>query len=157
MLVLDANIPIRGVLGKRVPILLAKYEAAVFYAPSMALREAGDHIKGIVPARGGDLDLALRTLDDFQDDAIFLQSEAYEDFETQVRERLARRGSQRLANSRRHSLSNAPYGPKIATSSELALPSGRATVSRYTCVSRHRSYTRLFAKPRPNHPSSITE
>jgi predicted nucleic acid-binding protein len=45
MLVLDANILIRAVLGSRVPFLLRKYaEHVEFLAPDTAFQEAREHI-----------------------------------------------------------------------------------------------------------------
>lgn len=52
MLVLDANILIRAVLGSRVLGLLRKYAGKVeFMAPDVAFREAREHLPGIPAAR----------------------------------------------------------------------------------------------------------
>jgi predicted nucleic acid-binding protein len=92
MLVLDAHILIRGVLGKKVRLLPTEYQEAVrFCAPATAFREAKEDIQGIVLERGGDPDLALRTLNGLWDYIVSLQPEAYEAFESQARERLVRR------------------------------------------------------------------
>jgi len=91
MLVVDANILIRGVLGTKVRFLLTKYQALGFYAPAVAFREARDHVQDIVPARGGDIDRAIGTLNAFQSFVVALPPEAYEGFESEARERLFRR------------------------------------------------------------------
>lgn len=52
MLVLDANILIRGVLGSRVLGLLRKYAGQVeFMAPDLAFQETREHLPGILEAR----------------------------------------------------------------------------------------------------------
>ena len=92
MLVLDANILIRGVLGKKVRLLLTAYQKAVgFYAPATAFREAKEHTQDIILKRGGDPDRALGTLNGLWDYVVSLQPETYEAFESQARERLVRR------------------------------------------------------------------
>lgn len=49
MLVLDANILIRAVLGKRVLGLLRKYSSQVaFMAPDVVFQEAREHLPGIL-------------------------------------------------------------------------------------------------------------
>jgi hypothetical protein len=59
MLVLDANIPIRGVLSKKLRLLTAQYQAAVrFYAPANGLsRSTGPRSRYRSGARG-DIDQA---------------------------------------------------------------------------------------------------
>ena len=53
MLVLDANILIRAVLGARVLLLLRKYaELAEFFAPDVAFQEARDYLPAILKRRG---------------------------------------------------------------------------------------------------------
>jgi predicted nucleic acid-binding protein len=92
MLVLDANILIRGVLGKKVRLLLTEYQEAVgFYAPATVFREAKEHIQDIVLERGGDPVLALGTLNGLWAYIVSLQPETYEAFESQARARLVRR------------------------------------------------------------------
>ena len=65
MLVLDANILFRAVLGSRVPFLLRKYaEQVEFFAPDTAFQEACEQFPGIlerrrVPGRSCDGDLGL--------------------------------------------------------------------------------------------------
>jgi predicted nucleic acid-binding protein len=66
-IVLDANILVRGVLGAKVPSLLATHSARIdFLTPDVALEEARKHLPAILRARGAD-DLAataaIETLD----------------------------------------------------------------------------------------------
>ena len=52
-LVLDANILIRAVLGKRVRSILEKYEdSAEFYTPDVCFEEAREHLPAILESRG---------------------------------------------------------------------------------------------------------
>lgn len=63
-IVLDANILIRAVLGKRVPALLDQYGGEVaFLTPSMAFSEAARHIPAISLKRGNDPTALLESLD----------------------------------------------------------------------------------------------
>jgi predicted nucleic acid-binding protein len=56
-LVLDANILIRAVLGKRVRSLIEKYAAEVFLCtPDLCFEEAGRYLPEIVARRGGDVE-----------------------------------------------------------------------------------------------------
>jgi predicted nucleic acid-binding protein len=55
MLVLDANILIRAVLGKRVRTILEQYAATVrFLAPDVAFGDAWEHLPSILSKRGID-------------------------------------------------------------------------------------------------------
>ena len=52
-LVLDANVLIRAVLGKRVRSILEKYEdSAEFYTPDVCFEEAREHLPAILEIRG---------------------------------------------------------------------------------------------------------
>jgi hypothetical protein len=51
--VLDANILIRAVLGKRVRSILEKYEdSAEFYTADVCFEEAREHLPAILESRG---------------------------------------------------------------------------------------------------------
>ena len=64
MLVLDANILIRAVLGSRVLFLLRKYaEQVEFLAPDTAFQEAREHLPGILGRRRVPVAPAMATLD----------------------------------------------------------------------------------------------
>lgn len=63
MLVLDANILIRAVLGSRVLGLLRKYAGKVeFMAPDVAFQEAREHLPGILAVRTIPVAPAMETL-----------------------------------------------------------------------------------------------
>jgi len=52
-LVLDANILIRAVLGKRVRSLIEKYEDSVeFYTPDLCFEQAREYLPAILEGRG---------------------------------------------------------------------------------------------------------
>jgi len=64
VLVLDANILIRGVLGSRVLLLLRRYEGQLeFFAPDTAFREAREHLPGILTKRKVPTTPAIDSLD----------------------------------------------------------------------------------------------
>ena len=53
MLVLDANVLIRAVLGRRVRTLLVEYSNTVeFFAPDVAFAEAREHLPNVLTMRG---------------------------------------------------------------------------------------------------------
>ena len=55
MVILDANILIRAVLGKRVREILEAHSARVrFFSPDTAFAEAREHLPGILLKRGID-------------------------------------------------------------------------------------------------------
>ena len=59
-LVIDANILITAVLGKRVREVIETYcEVATFFVPEAAYCEAEEHLSGLVIKRGGDPERAL--------------------------------------------------------------------------------------------------
>lgn len=63
-IILDANILVRAVLGKRVPALLDQYGGEItFLAPSLAFSEAARHIPTIALKRGNDPSDLLESLD----------------------------------------------------------------------------------------------
>jgi predicted nucleic acid-binding protein len=92
MLVLDANILIRAVLGSRVLYLLRKYAGQVeFLAPDAAIQEAREHLPGILERRGVPVDPVLATLDSLADLVQPVEFAAYARFEALARQRIARR------------------------------------------------------------------
>jgi predicted nucleic acid-binding protein len=79
-LVLDANILMRAVLGRRVrQIIDTHVEHAAFFAPEVAFEDAAEHLPEVIRKRGGDdaavaeaeivLDLVRRNVDVVEDDA----------------------------------------------------------------------------------------
>jgi len=92
MLVLDANILIRAVLGSRVLGLLRKYAGQVeFMAPDVAFQETREHLPGILEARRIPAAPALPTLDLVAQLVQTIEAETYSSFEAIARERIGRR------------------------------------------------------------------
>lgn len=92
MLVLDANILIRAVLGTRVPWLLRKYvEQGEFYAPDSAFREAREELPAILERRAMPVAPGLTTLDSLCELVRTVEFETYAPMEALARQRLALR------------------------------------------------------------------
>ena len=92
MLVLDANILIRAVLGSHVLFLLRKYaEQAVFLAPDIAFEEAREHLPGILKKRNVPLAPAMATLDLVAELVQRVELETYACVEALARQRIERR------------------------------------------------------------------
>lgn len=90
MLVLDANILIRAVLGKRVRHLLEKYAArgVRFYAPEVAFADAEKYLPPLLSKRGKpteDLPAAIAYLRTLVES---LSSDTFAGYETAARQRL---------------------------------------------------------------------
>jgi predicted nucleic acid-binding protein len=91
-LVVDANILIRAVLGKRVrEVLEAHAENVSFFIPEVAYCEADEHLAALVVKRGGDPDKALALLRSLGRLLERVGDEVYSDFEAEARERLEMR------------------------------------------------------------------
>ncbi len=92
MLVLDANILIRAVLGRRVLVLLVRYGASVqFFAPDSAFEEAREHLPAIVSKRNLPAAEGLEVLDSLSRIVQPIGSGTYSTFEQTARQRLAGR------------------------------------------------------------------
>lgn len=92
MLVLDANILIRAVLGSRVLGLLRKYAGHVeFMAPDVAFQEAHEHLPGILAARKIPVAPAMETLDLLTGLVQPVEAQTYASFEAVARERIEKR------------------------------------------------------------------
>jgi hypothetical protein len=92
-LVIDANILVRAVLGRRVREIIETYaERASFFVPEVAYAEAEEHLPALVIRRGGDPDKALKFLRSLRGLVDLIGSDVYNDFE------LGRPGSGRLAD-----------------------------------------------------------
>ena len=77
-LVIDANILVRAVLGRRVrEIIEAHGEQASFFVPEVAYAGAEEHLPALVIRRGGDPDKALRFLRSFRGLVDLIGSEVY--------------------------------------------------------------------------------
>jgi predicted nucleic acid-binding protein len=93
MLVLDANILIRAVLGRRVWQLLETYTGygIRFYAPDAAYADAEKYLPPLLEKRGkSDADLSA-TLQDLRSLVEPIGREVYEHLEAEARERLRKR------------------------------------------------------------------
>lgn len=92
MLVLDANILIRAVLGSRVLFLLRKYaEHVEFLAPDTAFQEARERLPEILGRRKVPVAPALATLALVAGLVQRVESETYIPFEAMARKRIDRR------------------------------------------------------------------
>jgi predicted nucleic acid-binding protein len=85
-LVVDANILVRAVLGKR-----AYSGDASFFVPEVAYAEAKEHLAALVIKRGGDPEKALALLRSLGQLMELIGSEVYSEFEAEARERLGQR------------------------------------------------------------------
>jgi predicted nucleic acid-binding protein len=91
-LVLDANILIRAVLGKRTRDVIEKYaEEVSFFVPEVAFADAEEHLPALVVGRGGDPRKAIALLEALGGLVEIIGSDAYGSFEAVARERLWRR------------------------------------------------------------------
>jgi predicted nucleic acid-binding protein len=91
-LVIDANILIRGVFGRRARHVIERYtEQWSFFLPEFAYAEAEWHVPTIAGRRRGDHGQALRTLRDLVSVVEVIQSDYYAGFEPAARERLGYR------------------------------------------------------------------
>lgn len=92
MVILDANILIRAVLGKRVREILETHSARVrFFAPDTAFAEAREHLPEIPLKRGINPEAAIAVLAKLAVLIGCIDGEIYEPFETTARQRLQKR------------------------------------------------------------------
>jgi predicted nucleic acid-binding protein len=92
MLVLDANILMRAVLGKHARALLAKYgERIEFVAPDVAFDEARRRLPRVLERRKLQEELFMAFFDSLAKVVQTVEFETYSGFEAIARERLARR------------------------------------------------------------------
>jgi predicted nucleic acid-binding protein len=91
-LVVDSNILVRAVLGKRVRAVIGEFaESASFFLPEAAYAEAEEHLPALVIKRGGDPEKALAVLRSLRSLMVPIGSDVYGEFETEARRRLAAR------------------------------------------------------------------
>jgi predicted nucleic acid-binding protein len=90
MIVLDANILIRAVLGRRVQQLIDVYGArgARFFAPDVAFRDAEKYLPILLKRRGKPHSDLSASLDDLRNIIETVTPELYAVFETDARQRL---------------------------------------------------------------------
>jgi predicted nucleic acid-binding protein len=92
MLVLDANILIRAVLGSRVLVLRRTYaEQVEFLTPDTAFEEAREKLPEILERRNVPVAPAMAILNQLVDVVQAVEAETYQSFESLARERIARR------------------------------------------------------------------
>jgi len=91
-LVVDANILVRAVLGRRVREMIGRYaERASFLVADVAYSEAEEHLPALFIQRGGDPAKALAVLHSLAGLVDLIGSDVYGQFETEARERLGQR------------------------------------------------------------------
>src|SRR5712671_2011063 len=91
-LVVDANILVRAVLGKRVREVLETYcEQVSFFVPEAAYAEAEEHLPKLIIKHRGDPERALALLRAVRTLVEVIGSDVYGEFEAKARERLGQR------------------------------------------------------------------
>jgi hypothetical protein len=99
-LVIDANILVRAVLGKRVRGVIEAYaEDVSFFVPEVAFAEAEEHLPALVIKRGNDPGQALAFLRTLGRLVEMIGSDVYGEFEAEARERLGQRDPMTCPNS----------------------------------------------------------
>jgi predicted nucleic acid-binding protein len=94
-IVLDANILIRGILGERVPQLLAQYSAQVqFFTASVCYQEVRRHLPAILEKRGLPLEPFLAAVDALEGVVIPLEEELYATYKAEATRRIQERDLQ---------------------------------------------------------------
>jgi predicted nucleic acid-binding protein len=90
MVVLDANILIRAVLGRRVRDLLERYavRGVRFLAPEAAFEEASMYLPMLLEKRGIPRDDVLASLSELRAIVEAVEADFYRSFEQQARQRL---------------------------------------------------------------------
>jgi len=91
-LVVDANILVRAVLGKRVRLVIEAYaESVSFFVPEVSFAEAEEHLPALAIKRGGDPSKSLAFLQTLGRMVEMIGSDVYGEFEVEARERLGQR------------------------------------------------------------------
>jgi len=91
-LVLDANILIRAVLGRRVRSILEAHAGSIsFFIPEPAYAEAEEHLALLVEKRGGNTVIALSAVRSMAALGTIVGQDLYGDFESEARKRLGTR------------------------------------------------------------------
>ena len=89
-IVLDANILIRAVLGKRVRELIFNNVSTVkFFAPDVAYADAGKYLPALLRKRGVDSSAAMLVLDRLEGVVQSIDAELYEGMQVQALQRIA--------------------------------------------------------------------
>jgi predicted nucleic acid-binding protein len=88
-LVLDANILMRAVLGRRVRELLERYEdTAAFYSPDVCFEDARYYLSQILEKRGLNVESGLAILEQIRQLVVPVDPSLYSDYERLARERI---------------------------------------------------------------------
>jgi predicted nucleic acid-binding protein len=91
-LVLDANILIRSVMGRRVRLLLEAYEDnTAFYAPDVCFDDAGKYIPSLLAERGEDSEIGSSVLEQIRLLVTPADCVHYQDWEQVARQRVSAR------------------------------------------------------------------
>jgi len=91
-IVLDANILIRAVLGKRVRELIVAHAGTVqFFAPDIAYADARKYLPALLEKRGVDSEAALAVLDALESIVQPLELGVYSGLQAQAMQRIAMR------------------------------------------------------------------
>ena len=134
MIVLDANILIRAVLGRRVRQLVETYAAqgVRFFAPDVAFDDAEKYLPPLLKKRGKP-DTEVSTSHEYLRHIVeMVDSDLYASFEEEARQRLRGRDEDDWPVGLRRWDWPARSGPRMRTSSELASPYGLPTASRFS-------------------------
>ena len=90
-IVLDANILIRAVLGRRVYDVLKRYPHTVFAIPARMVDEARLELPAIIKNRGGDPEIDSAVLEDIVDGLHVIEPDIYAHFEADAMARIGKR------------------------------------------------------------------
>lgn len=91
-IVLDANILVRAVLGKRVRELIIEHTASVkFFAPDVAYADARKYLPALLEKRGVDATAAERVLSEIEHIVQPVDAELYDGMRQQALQRIAAR------------------------------------------------------------------
>jgi predicted nucleic acid-binding protein len=94
-IVLDANILICAVLGRRVRALLEAYEdSIVFYTPDVCFDDAREYLPRVLSSRGDDAETGMAVLDQIGMLVQPVDEALYRDFGQLARERVAARDAE---------------------------------------------------------------
>jgi hypothetical protein len=135
MLVLDANILIRAVLGRRVRELLERYavRGVRFLAPEAAFEEASKYLPMLLEKRGIPRDDVLASLSELRAIVEAVEADFYRSFERQARQRLRGRVQRPQPKPRAVARMGQSASSRRRTRTSLALESlyGRPTELRF--------------------------
>ena len=130
----DANILVRAVLGRRVRQVFEQYAGkATFFVPEVAYREAEEHLAALVVKRSDDPKKAVTFLRSLRDLVELIGNEVYGDFEAEARERLAGRDLEDWPVLASALALGCRSGPRIPTSSDVVSPPGLPVACGCSC------------------------